>query len=141
MRVRAKTMVGRINEHGEILGSWGMVQDFCNLHKGKAVIVRVELQPIEPSEKTRNYFFGYCVPEMQGAFMTAYGEHLTREQTYNRIRDLCPLFSEQERLADGAWKTRLKEFEELDQAEANEVIEWLFQFAAENFSLVLDSPQ
>ena len=87
MRVRRKTFVGRIGEHGEILCSWNVVQDFCTSHKGKPVILRLEIQPSEPSERTKNYFFGYCIPEAQNAFMSEYGEHLTKEQTYARIAE------------------------------------------------------
>ena len=140
MRVRRKTIVGRINEHGEILCSWPLVQDFCSMHKGKAVILRLEIQPVEPTERTRNYFFGYCVTEAQNAFMSEYGEHLTKEQTYNKIRELCPIFQRQER-ENGGWRTTFLEFEDLDQAEANDAIEWLCRFLAEEFSVILDMPR
>lgn len=140
MRVRRKTFVGRIGEHGEILCSWNVVQDFCTSHKGKPVILRLEIQPSEPSERTKNYFFGYCVPEAQNAFMSEYGEHLTKEQTYDKIRQLCPLFQKQER-ENGKWRTTYLDFEDLDQAEANDAIEWLSRFLAEEFSCILDMPR
>lgn len=140
MRVRRKTMVGRIGERGEIQCSWEMLQDFCSSHKGKPVILRLEIQPTEPSERTQNYFYGYCIPEAQNAFMTEYGEHLTKEQTYNKIRELCPLFQKQER-ENGKWRTTYVEFEDLDQAEANDAIEWLCRFLAEEFSVILDMPR
>lgn len=140
MRVRRKTFVGRIGEHGEILCSWNVVQDFCTSHKGKPVILRLEIQPSEPSERTKNYFFGYCVPEAQNAFMSEYGEHLTKEQTYDKIRQLCPLFQKQER-ENGKWRTTYLEFEDLAQEEANDAIEWLSRFLAEEFSCILDMPR
>lgn len=95
--------------------------------------------PIEPSEKTTNYFFGYLIPELQNAFLEQ-GEHLSKEQTYDKIRSLCPLFKKEER-QNGEWRVTLKEFEELDQAESNEVIDWLYQWAAENLYLILDNPR
>ena len=140
MRVRRKTVVGRIGERGEILCSWNMVQDFLASHKGKPVIMRLEIQPSEPSERTKNYFFGYCVPEAQNAFMSEYGEHLTKEQTYDKIRELCPLFKRQER-ENGKWRTTYLEFEDLAQEEANDAIEWLSRFLAEEFSCILDMPR
>ena len=140
MRVRRKTFVGRIGEHGEILCSWNVVQDFCTSHKGKPVILRLEIQPSEPSERTKNYFFGYCIPEAQNAFMSEYGEHLTKEQTYDKIRQLFPLFQKQER-ENGKWRTTYLDFEDLDQAEANDAIEWLSRFLAEEFSCILDMPR
>jgi len=140
MRVRRKTIVGRIGENGEILCSWDIVQSFCLLHKGKPVILRLEIQPSEPSERTKNYFFGYCVPEAQNAFMSEYGEHLTKEQAYDKIRELCPLFHRQER-ENGRWRTTIVDFEDLDQAEMNDAIEWLARFLAEEFSIILDMPR
>ena len=140
MRVRRKTIIGLIGEQGEIQCSWNLLQDFCSSHKGKPVILRLEIQSSEPTEKTRNYFFGYCVPEAQNAFMTEYGEHYTKEQTYDKIRQLCPIFQRQERV-DGRWRTTILEFEELDQAEANDAIEWLCRFMAEEFSVILDMPR
>ena len=140
MRVRRKSIIGRIGENGEILCSWDTVQAFCSLHKGKPVILRLEIQPVEPSERTKNYFYGYCIPEAQNAFMTEYGEHLTKEQTYDKIRQLCPIFQKQERV-DGRWRNTLQEFEDLDQAEANDAIEWLCRFLAEEFSVILDMPR
>lgn len=131
-------MVGRIGERGEIQCSWDMLQDFCSSHKGKPVILRLEIQPSEPSERTRNYFFGYIIPELRNAFMEQ-GEHLTKEETYNKIRMLCPLFAEEKR-ENGQWRKTYKEFEQLDQCEANEVIDWLFQWSAENLYKILDNP-
>lgn len=139
MRIRRKTIAGRIGPNGEIQASWNMLQDFCNGHKGKAVIVRVDIQPVEPTERTKNYFFGYVLPELQNALMSEYGEHLSKEQVYNQIRQLCPLFREQERVGT-EWKTRVREFEELDQAEAGDAIDWIVQFAAENLNWIIEVP-
>lgn len=139
MRVRSKTIVGRIGPRGELNAPWDVMAEFLSLHKGKAVILRAEIQPVEATEKTRNYFFGYVLPEIQNAFMEQ-GEHLTKAQTYDRLRDWCPLFHEEKR-ENGKWRDHVKEFEELDQAQVNEVIDWLFQFSAENLNLILDNPQ
>lgn len=120
------------------MANWGALTDFLLMHRGKVVILRVELQPKEATEKTKNYFFGYIIPELRNAFMEN-GEHLTKEQTYNRLRELCPLFIHEERV-NGEWKRRLMEWEELDQAECNEIIDWTIQWVAENLFFVLDPP-
>lgn len=138
MRIRSKTMMGRIGEHGELNLHWDALTAFLQTHRGKVAIVRVELQPVEASEKTQNYFFGYIIPELKNAFMEN-GEHLTKEETYNKIRGLCPLFIREDRV-EGKWKRRIVEFEELSQEEACEVIDWTIQFAAENLFWVLDPP-
>jgi hypothetical protein len=138
MRVRNKTLMGRIGENGELNLHWDALKEFLSSHKGKVAIVRVELMAVEPTEKTRNYFFGYIIPELKNAFMEN-GEHLTKEETYNKIRGLCPLFIREDRV-EGKWKRRIVEFEELDQAECNEIIDWTIQWAAENLFFVLDPP-
>lgn len=138
MRIRSKSLVGRVGENGEIIARWDAMTEFLSLHKGKVVILRAELQPKEATEKTTNYFFGYIIPELKNAFMEN-GEHLTKKETYDRLRALCPLFYREERV-NGEWKQRLTEWEELDQAECNEIIDWTIQWAAENLYKVLDPP-
>lgn len=140
MRLRTKTLVGRISERGEIQAHWDALNEFLLMHKGSVAILRVEIQPKESSEKTKNYFFGYCIPEMQQAYQQEYGEWLSKEQTYDTLRSVCPLFLKEERV-NGVWRKHLREFEELDQSEMNEVIEWLYHYAAENFYKILDYPQ
>lgn len=140
MRVRKKTAIGRIGANGVLSLPWDSFNEFCNQHRGKVAIVRIEIQPTEPSEKTANYYFGYIVPTMQSVFYEVYGERWTKSQTDQKIRELCPLFYEETR-ENGKWRARLKEFEELDQAEINDAISWLFQFAAENFNVVLQDAE
>lgn len=139
MRIRNKAIVGRIGDDGELIANWPVMAEFLAMHKGKAVILRAELQPKEASEKTKNYFFGYIVPEMRNAYLEN-GEHLTKSETYDRIRNACPLFIKEERV-NGEWRRRLMEWEELDQCECNEVIDFIVQYAAENFYKILDLPQ
>lgn len=72
--------------------------------------------------------------------MQEYGERFTKEQTYDWIRKQCSLFYAEERI-EGKWKVRIKEFEELSQEEANEAIDDIIQFCAENLSLIIDYPK
>lgn len=131
--------MGRIQDNGEIQCRWEVMQEFLKMHKGKVAILRVSIQPTEASEKTTNYFFGYIIPELKGAFMGE-GEHLDKSQTYDRVRELCPLFHREER-ENGKWRKRIVEWEELSQEECNEVIDWVVQWAAENLYCVLDLPR
>lgn len=137
MRLRRKSLVGKIDSKGELKAPWNTLYDFCTMHKDRAVIIRAEIMPKEPSEKVQAYYFGYIIPEFQDAIMQAYGERLTKSQTDEWIRCQCPLFIEETR-ENGRWRKRIREFEELDPAEANEAIEWMFQFASENLNLVID---
>lgn len=137
MRLRRKTIVGKITPTGELNAPWQVLEDFCSMHKGRGVILRAEILSKEPSEKTKAYYFGYIVPEVQEAVAQVYGERFTKSQTDEWLRKQCPLFIEETR-ENGKWRARIKEFEELDPAEANEAIEWVFQFAGENLNLILD---
>lgn len=132
--------MGRIGLKGEINAPWQVLEDFASMHKGKSVAIRMEILPVEPSEKTRGYFFGYVLSEVQNALMDVYGERMSKEQSYDWLRRQCPLFITEERV-NGEWKAILKDFEDLDQAEAGEVIDWTIQFCAENFNLILDLPK
>lgn len=137
MRLRKKTIIGKIDSHGEPIIPWNTFKDFCSLHKDKGIIVRAEIMSKEPSEKVKAYYFGYIVPEIQEALMQTYGERFTKSKTDEWIRSQCPLFLDETR-EEGKWRTRVREFEELDPAEVNEAIEWIFQFASENLNLILD---
>lgn len=137
MRLRRKTIIGKIDSKGSLSAPWGVLEDFCKMHKDRGVIIRAEILSQEPSERVTNYYFGYIVEEMRDAIMQTYGERLSKAQTDQWIREKCPLFYKEER-KDGEWRMTLKEWEELDSAEANEVFEWVFQYASENLNLILD---
>ena len=138
MRLTRKTVYGRIDNEGKLSCFMGELEQFAKLHPDRGVIIRVEVQPKEPTDRTRNYYYGYCVPEMQSA-MLENGERYTKAQVDYIIRSACPLFFD-EQWENGKYKYRIKEWDELDQAETNEFIEWLYQWAAENYSKILESP-
>lgn len=138
MRVRRITLWRRIGRKGEFsLGE--KAEEFFRLHADSPVLVRIEIQPAEPTERLSNYFFGYVVKTLQRAIYEG-GENVTESQVYDRIRRECPLFLEEKR-EKGRWKTRAKEWEELDVAEAVEIVAWVQQWAAENFYCIIDDPE
>ena len=114
------------------------MDEFCRMHPNRSIILRAEIQSKEPSSKLKAYFFGYVIKEAQRAFYDA-GEDYTEEQTYNRIRSVCPLFLSEERV-EGKWKVRMREWEELDSAEAVEVVAWIQRYMAENYYTILNDP-
>ena len=97
MRVRRKTIWGKINSNGELEVRLADLDEFCRMHPNRSIILRAEIQSKEPSSKLKAYFFGYVIKEVQRAFYDA-GEDYTEEQTYNRIRAVCPLFLSEERV-------------------------------------------
>lgn len=139
MRVKRLTVVGRIDSNGELQLPWEKLKEFGNLNKDRAVIVRTEVQPKEPSEKLRNFVFGYAIPEMQ-RILYDNGEDYTKEETYQVLRGRCPVFLD-ESFKDGMWHARRKEWEELDSAEAVEFVAWLQRYAAVNYCAIISDPE
>lgn len=139
MRVRRKTIWGKINGKGELVVRFADLEEFCKMHPNRNIIIRAEVQSREPSGKLKGYFFGYLIKEAQRA-MYDNGEDYTEEQTYDKLRKECPIFLSEEREEDG-WRVRLREWEELDSAEAVEVIAWMQRYMAENYYLILNDPQ
>ena len=140
MRIKRKTLVGRINAEGDLIAPMQLLQDFCNLNRERSVIIRVEVQPQEAGEKIRNYVFGYVIPEMQ-RILHDNGEDYTRAQTFEYLKSICPVFLDEEYLGNGKWKQRKKEWEELDKAEVAEVVAWVQRLAAIEFNQIIQDPQ
>lgn len=139
MRLRTLTLWSRIGADGGLKIPTERVAKFSAMHPGKSVLVRVQVQPIEPTARMTNYFFGYVVKEMRNAYESL-GESLTEAQTYDKIRKNCPLFLEEKR-ENGSWKVRAKEWEELSVEEAVEVISWVQRWASMEFQWVIDDAQ
>lgn len=139
MRIRKKTLWGTIDKSGVLHFASTELEDFCRGHSDKSCTIRVEILSKSPTERLTNYFFGYLVNEMQGAFYDN-GEDYTKEQTYDEIRRRCPIFVEEKRENKG-WKSRLKEWEELDVAECVEVVSWIQRYAAENLHKIISDPE
>lgn len=140
MRIKRKTLVGRINAEGDLIAPMQLLQDFCNLNRERGVIIRVEVQPQEAGEKIRNYVFGYVIPEMQ-RILHDNGEDYTRAQTFEYLKSICPVFLDEEYLGNGKWKQRKKEWEELDKAEIVEFVAWVQRLAAIEFNQIIQDPE
>ena len=140
MRIKRKTLVGRINAEGDLIAPMQLLQDFCNLNRERSVIIRVEVQPQEAGEKIRNYVFGYVIPEMQ-RILHDNGEDYTRAQTFEYLKSICPVFLDEEYLGNGKWKQRKKEWEELDKAEVVEFVAWVQRLAAIECNQMIQDPE
>lgn len=140
MRIKRKTLVGRINAEGDLIAPMQLLQDFCNLNRERSVIIRIDVQPQEAGEKIRNYVFGYVIPEMQ-RILHDNGEDYTRAQTFEYLKSICPVFLDEEYLGNGKWKQRKKEWEELDKAEVVEFVAWVQRLAAIEFNQIIQDPE
>lgn len=139
MRLNKLILWSRIGERGGLSLPRDRIAQFSSMHKGRSILVRIEVQSIEPTERMTNFFFGYVVKEMRRAYESL-GEMLTEQQTYDKIRENCPIFLEEKR-ENGSWRVRAKEWEELSIEEAVEAISWVQRWASENFQWVIDDAQ
>lgn len=139
MRLRTITLWSRIDANGELKIPVEKLSAFTAMHPRKGVVIRIQVQSIEPTERMTNYFFGYVVKEMARAYESI-GESLTNAQTYDKIRENCPIFLEEIR-ENGHWRTRAKEWEELSIEEAVEAISWVQRWASIEFQWVIDDAQ
>lgn len=138
MRIRKIAITRRINKDGEISLDLPDIKDFCRQHKGKAVIVRIELLPTEVSEKSLAYYWKVAVPTVQRALYEL-GDNLTMEQTDALIRSQMAVCVEE--TWDGkALKKRVRGLDELDSSEFNEMMEQLKIWAAENLYAYVEEP-
>ena len=140
MRIKRKTLVGRINAEGDLIAPMQLLQDFCNLNRERSVIIRVEVQPQEAGERIRNYVFGYVITEMQ-RILHDNGEDYTRAQTFEYLKSICPVFLDDAYLGNGKWKQRKREWEELDKAEVVEFVAWVQRLAAIEFNQIIQDPE
>lgn len=139
MRVRKIATTRRISESGEISLDLPEIKEFCRQHKGKAVIVRIELLPTPASEKSLAYYWGVVVPTIQRGLYEL-GNDLTQRETDEFIRSQMPVCSD-ERLVNGKLHKRVRTIDELDAAEFNEMIEQLKVWAAENLQVYVEEPE
>ena len=139
MRLSSLTLWSRINADGELKIPVERLAKFSAMHPNKGVVIRIQVQSIEPTERMTNYFFGYVVKEMGRAYESI-GESLTNAQVYDRIRQNCPVFLEEKR-EKGVWKARAKDWEELSIEEAVEAISWVQRWASIEFQWVIDDAQ
>lgn len=139
MRIRRITITRRISDKGEISLDLPDVKEFCRQHCGKAVIVRIELLPIEVSEKSLAYYWKVAVPTVQRGLYEL-GYDLTQAQTDRFIREQIPVCHEER--WEGAHKLNdhIKTPDEMDTAEFNEMLEQLKIWAAENLNVYVEEP-
>lgn len=139
MRVRKIAITQRISDKGEINLETADVKEFCRQHKGKAVVVRIELLPTPASEKSLAYYWKVVIPTIQRGLYEL-GNDLTQEATDEFVRGLMPVCLD-ERLIKGRMHRRVRPIDELDAAEFNEMIEQLKVWAAENLQVYVEEPE
>ena len=134
MRLIRKVVWGKINSKGELSFYKGELDAFLKMHPNRNVIIDVRVQPIEPSEATKNYYYGYVMPTIRRGFYEK-GERFTIERAEEYLRSQCPL------MWDEKDKPRLREIDEIGTEEMSEYLEWVKEYAAENLHTIIDDPE
>lgn len=130
---------GVINNNGALSMYMGELKQFFAMHASKKVIARFIVSNPGTSAALRGYYYNYVVPMFKSAFWEN-GERLTEKQTEQRLREYSPIMLEEWVNDAGKYEARLREINELSNAELIEHIETLKQLAAEEFYLFIDDP-
>ena len=112
------------------------INAFCGANKGKRVIVRFEAAEPGSTKLQQAYYYNYVVPTIKAA-LYAKGERFTESGVDRWIINNYPL-SKDLFTEDGAPKVIGKQ---LTISEMFDLLEWLKQFAAENFSVYVEDPR
>ena len=130
-----------IDEHGKAkMLEKSFFAQFCNDHKGKRCAVVIK--PISrKSDPLRRYYFGVVVAMFQQTFRRL-GHNLTKDDTHEFIKTLCPSMKREMVMPTGEVVTRWQSI--ADKAFTNTdflvYIEELKQWAAENLDLIIPDP-
>lgn len=122
---------GIITSEGRLRLPTDRLQMFCQGHKSKRVIVRVMVVEHGTSEAMLGYYFNYIVPTMRRA-MYDKGELKTEKGAERWMREQCPLCYEGDELLE----TR-----SMSQETLADYLDWLKQWAAENYEVYIEDPR
>lgn len=140
MKQREVTATGIINDNGQVIMYMDNLNEFFAMHKGRRVFVKFTVAERGTSSALRGYYFACVVPTMKSAMWEA-GERLTDKDTEEMLRRWSPIMQEQTANDDtGEYTTRLRGISELSNVELIEHIEFIKQFAAENYNVYIEDP-
>lgn len=137
MKAMEKSVYAKINDEGRLMTPPDL-REFLTMWKNNRVMVRFEILPDTPSEALKGYYFHYVVPTMKTALWES-GERKNEQDTDKWLREMSSITNKTE--WNNGWQSRLKEINELSNAELSEHIEHIRQMAAEEFSIYIEEPQ
>ena len=106
-------------------------QEFAR-HKGQRVIMRIEFAESGSSAAQLAYYFRYIIPTIQTALWDK-GDRRTEKQVDMWLRRQCvSCYNEY---------GGILEAQQMSQSDMSDFIEWLKQFAAENFHVYIEDPR
>jgi hypothetical protein len=117
-----------------------MWQQWCSDHKGKKC--QVIVKPLSrKSDPMRRYYFGVVV-EMYRTEFRKLGHNLTKDDTHEFIKTLCPSMKREMVLPTGEIVTRWQSIADpsFSNTDFMDYLAELQQYAAENLDLIIPDP-
>lgn len=137
----SKIQNGHITDDGQLYMFMGEVNDFFSKHKGCKVVAEFTVLKKLASEALKGYYYLSVVPDFRKALWST-GERKTQEQTDEYLRSISPIMYEEiPNVKIGKYSKRIREIHELSNAELIDHVEFLKQFAAENFFFYIEDPK
>lgn len=132
---------GTIDRNGRLAMYMEEINAFFRDNKGQRVIATFHVAPTATSEAMKAYYFKYIVPTITRA---AYenGDRRTQQDTDKWLREMAPVcWDESVNIETGEYNERLRDINELSNSEFIEYIDFLKQFAAEEYNVYVEEPQ
>lgn len=140
MKRKEISAVGIINKDGKLSMRMDELNRMFAENKGERVIATFHIVPTASSEAMKAYYHKYIVPTINRAAYEQ-GERQMLRDTDQWLREQCPVcWDESVDIDTGEYDGILKGVEELSNSELLEFIEFLRQFAAENYQVYIDEP-
>lgn len=143
MKRREIEATGTIDSNGRLKMYMDELNAFCAEHKGERIIARFFVAPVGSSEALKGYYMNYVVPKVRDGLKQT-GDRRTLESTELFLRTMSPTCRQEDGyIQDGhiGYNVRVREINELSNAELIEHVETVRQFAAEELSVIIDDPR
>lgn len=140
MKQKKITIPGKVTKDGKLSIYMGELNEFMKNNAGKNIIA--EFTVLEPSDSSSlsGYYFKYVVPQFQKG-MCENGYRWSEEETEAYMRSICPItMGEVVDVETGEYRKDSVKVTDLSNSEFVEYIEFLKQFAAEEFSIYIEEP-
>lgn len=140
MKRREIEASGIIDDRGALRMYMGEINAFFKEWKGSRVVARFSVASRGSSEALKGYYYNYVVPVFRRGLWSL-GDRKTEEQVERTLRKLSPIMYDQiPDIKSGKYDTRLREINELSNAELIEHIDTVKQLAAE-YNIYIEDPR
>lgn len=141
MKDKEISATGLIDRNGRLSMYMGEINAFFSDNKGQRIIATFHVVPTATSEAMKAYYYKYIVPTISCAAYKE-GERRTQKETDEWLRMMSPIcWEESVNVETGEYNERLRNVAELSNSELIEHIDFLKQFAAEEYHIYIEEPR